>query len=197
MKTKIATILFYCCCGVCLSQSSINQDSIKRKNIVQHSLFIEFFGSSASYYNLMYDCSFLLAEKHKIAIAAGIGYLPPLPVLETHPSVNVSLQANYLYGKKHHLEIGVGVAFPELYAPTNISYSSDGRYEVSDDWRFSTNHLIIPVRIGYRYQKNRGGLFWKAAFVPYFSEQIYHVLKLPFVPGVGVSIGYTFNSEKQ
>ena len=129
-------------------------------------------------------------------MAAGVGYVPPC----SEPSVGVSFQANYLYGKKHYFEFGTGITLPEVYSPSKVecSYNDNGHWRcISEDWKFSTRNVVIPVRIGYRYQRNEGGFFWKIAFVPLFSKNISQVLNVPFLPSAGIAFGYTFKTNKK
>lgn len=195
MLKKTFIICLYLCyyCGFSYSQDTI----IVNNKFIQHSLFVEFFGSSAQYYNITYDCAIALNKKNRIAIAAGVGYIPPI---SEYTSIGISLQANYLYGQKHYLEIGTGITIPTIYYPTWLQYTyTDGLlYDlVTSNWIFSTRDVLIPVRIGYRYQKNNGGLFWKIAFVPLFSMKNTHFLDMPFLPSAGVAIGYTFKTNKK
>ena len=148
---------------LCLCNFSFAQnDTLSNNRLIQHSLYLEILGSSSNYYNITYDCTFALSKKHKIALATGVGY----DVFDS-PSVGVSFQANYLYGFKHHLEIGVGAALPELYAPYSgeCTYTNGRRKCTHSDWQFYTRNIVIPVRVGYRYQRSDGGFFWRIAFI--------------------------------
>jgi len=190
MKAKILIILFCCSCSVCFAQETIKQDSIKNKrNIVQHNLFIELFGSSMLVYNITYDCSFALTEKHKIAIAAGVGFFPSLLTMDL--IYGGSLQLNYLYllgEKNHYFEIGTGITFAEFFHERGVE---------SAEWRRDP-YWVVPVRIGYRYQSSDGGFFWKIATVPLFGQRLPLEIgsRLTFIPVPGVAMGYTFKNKK-
>jgi len=191
---------FFCClfllfiCNFCFTQDFIKQDSTKnKKNNFQHSLFLEFFGSSNNIYNITYDCSFQFSEKQKIAVATGIGYLP----LKTEerffgPYFGFSLQVNYLIGKKrNHFEIGTGITFPFLLYTSHYNYGNIRVYE----WENGCYLFGIPLRIGYRYQRANGGFFWKFALVPtYYHRDFYYG---PIHPFAGAAIGYTFKNKKE
>jgi hypothetical protein len=135
---------------------------------IQHSLFIELLGTSAFRYNVTYDCSFKLAEKHKIAAGLGLQY--------TRDLCGLSPQINYLYGKKFHLELGI--AYTHQIEPP----SSYGRYYPLQ---------IIPMRMGYRYQKENGGIFYKLALV-YYLVCNYDTGEMPRFSWGSVALGYTF-----
>ena len=163
----ICCLLF--CCSVCFAQDVVIQDSAKnRKIVIQHTLFAELLGSSVFFYNITYDCLFAFTKEHKIAIAAGFQYPSFFDV--SYHTFGGSIQVNYLYGvKNHHLEIGTGI--------TTLDFIK---------W----NDIYIPIRMGYRYQRNNGGFFWKVAFTPTVSL-------FGFGPSGGVAIGYTFKNKKR
>jgi len=196
LSSSICCIFFFCC--NCFAQYVITQDSsINKKNNIQHNLFLEFWGSSSGTYNITYDCSFPIVQNHKIAIASGFEYIPSAHFFFKYGGkewirVGVSLQANYLYGKKHnHLEIGSGIIFPELFRPR---YYLDGQNIINTDkWEFRPFHYAIPLRIGYRHQKSSGGFFWKIGLVYFFSKEIQYVASDCWV---SVAFGYTLKSKK-
>ncbi|GHV43705.1 hypothetical protein FACS1894180_3590 [Bacteroidia bacterium] len=167
-----------------------SEDSIKPHKNIQHNLFLEL--GVTSMYSITYDCSFPIAEKHKIAVAAGFQYtyFPVKGYLFIPHTFGTTMQVNYLYGHNHHLEIGMGITFP------SVAY-----YEKQQQKWLTNNHVVIPLRIGYRYQRENGGLFWKIAFVPLFGEGMYFPVgkegKIPFFPSFGVSIGYTFKNKRR
>jgi len=148
-------------------------------NRIQHTLFYEFLGSSAAVYNIGYDISFSLANRHKIAVAVGVQY----PLAEFPGLYGGSLQINYLFGRTHHLEIGTG-----------LTYLRDSRYE------YIPYYILFPVRIGYRFQQNNGGFFGKVAFTPLFTfiTPTFDIPRqLPYImPWGGIAIGYTFRNRK-
>ena len=92
--------------------------------------------------------------------------------------VSSSLQINYLYGDIHHLELGAG-------------YTYVASFSNKPTWGF-------PIRIGYRYQKKQGGLFFKAAYTPLiirantfpFIEK--NKLFVPYLLFGGIAVGWSF-----
>lgn len=182
---KFSLIFMLCWCSFSFAQI----DTLTDKRLIQHGLYVEFLGSSANLYNIGYDCTFAFSKKHKIALASGIGYIP-----FKDPFVGVSFQASYLYGFKHHLELGVGVALPDLYSPYSVKCTYDNGREncTYRDWKFYIRDVVIPVRVGYRYQRSDGGFFGRIAFVPAFSKAICNTLNMPFLPSPGLSVGYIF-----
>ena len=151
-------------------------ESIKMPQNVQHSWFLEFFGSSISIYNLNYDCAFQITEKQKIAVGLG-GQFVPKPLIMSPPIrpaiTGITAQINYLYGKNNnYLELGAGYTITWFYPGSEVSI-----------WK------AVPIRIGYRHQKERGGFFWKIAFTPLFGD-ISEGFEVR--PSGGIAIGHTF-----
>ena len=50
------------------------------------------------------------------------------------------------------------------------------------------------MRIGYRYQQEEGGFFWKIAFV-LLNGDFYYWNNSQFMKWGGVSFGYTFKNK--
>lgn len=120
------------------------------------SVYIEL-GGNALVYSLGADFLFMKKGMLKSSVSIGYTYMPGDffgDVLS--PGVNV------FYGKVHNIEAGIGYSF----MPNR--HSADYAY---------------PFRLGYRYQKDRGGLFFKAGFLLLISDNI--------VPWGGLVIGYT------
>jgi len=147
----------------------------KEKRNIEHSVFWEFFGSSGGVYNIGYDCAIQLAEMRKIAMGTGFHFYPAGQNI-----VGSYLQINYLYGKKHHLEVGAGLTFPEMFYSDGDSY----KYHWNSDF---TAHPF--VRIGYRFQES-GGLFFRAALTPFLSYNKYDQILYIGLWG-GVAFGFT------
>jgi hypothetical protein len=109
-KIVIFSLCLFLSCGFCFAQ-----DTVKLREKFQHSLFLELGGNSVYFYNITYDCSFQLKEKHKIAIGVGFQYFPvDVPWLMYPHTFGASIQVNYLYEFKrnHHLETGLGITLP-------------------------------------------------------------------------------------
>jgi hypothetical protein len=177
---KLVTVVFwmFCCSAFCFAQ-----DTIKSYKNIQHNLYLELGGNSVLIYNITYDCSFQLAEKHKMTAGLGVQYIPfKIPLLFYPHTFGISPQINYLYGQKHHLEVGTGISFPFLFY-----------YDYHQNEWIANIYPYIPLRIGYRYQKDNDGLFWKIAFVPlsWIEDG-----KIHFFPSGGIAIGYTFKKNR-
>lgn len=193
-------LLLICClliifCDFSFAQDAVINDSTqKNKYNIQQSLYVEVLGSTASLYNFTYDCSFLLVEKNKISVATGIGYIPVElwgddAAFRVKPHLGISLHVSYLYQKKNnnHFEVGSGIAFPEFLSPRLYRFFDERTYK---HWSINP-FCVFTTRIGYRYQSDDGGFFFKIAFTPMFSKDYF----LFVIPNFGIAFGYTLENR--
>ena len=163
----------------CFAQNSIDTLKAEKKPIGQHTIYAEGLGS-AYWYSIGYDYTLKLKEKHKLSFNFGVNYIFEMALVP---------QISYLYGKKHHLELGVGAAY--------MMCISDPLYYTGRWW--------IPFRIGYRYQRENGGFYFKIAYMPGFSFERHYEGEDVVIPIVrdfilywgGVAFGYTFKNKKK
>ncbi len=95
-----------------------------------------------------------------------------------NPDIIVPISLNGLYGKKHKIEFGIGQTISSL---VKIDYSS---WTPHREVKFSTTFSI-----GYRYQKNTGGLIYRWSYTPIIEFNKY------FRHWGGMSIGYAFKTK--
>jgi len=142
-----------------------DQSVIFKRNAV----FAEFMGSSAFVYNITYDREIWVKENNRVCAAFGAQFFPKQGLLEDN-LISFSPQISFLRGRVHSLEVGAGVTF-------NLFYGQWG----------------LPLRIGYRYQPEDSGLFFRAALTPIITD-CYPVpgsdFSFHFWGGFG--IGYSF-----
>ena len=92
--------------------------------------------------------------------------------------ITLSPHISYLYGTIHHLEVGIGFSL----------FSNDS---------FKDALIVLPINIGYRYQKNNGGIFWRLSLMSAYFLNEDGFLGIKFWPiWGGVSLGYTFKNKK-
>jgi|BioPla2DNA2_1021312.scaffolds.fasta_scaffold04251_5 hypothetical protein len=195
MKKLLSIIL---CLSFILSVNNncFAQDSPNKEQRGLHTMYAEAFGNAfLGMYSIGYDYTLKLQEKHKLSFKCGFGYLPEFDKENNKFKFNVfnlpiTPEISYLYGTKHHLELGVGVTYK-----SNFATYRGGFYSSSFDW-------FLPFRIGYRFQKDNGGLFLKAAATPLIwfmnhqdTEDSEPELWKEFIPWGGAAIGYTFKSR--
>lgn len=76
------------------------------------------------------------------------------------------LELSALIGRReHHLEFGLGIT-PYLLPEVNFSNVSGTFVETKGP---SFVRTIVPIRIGYRYQKPEGGFFFRVGYTPFFG----------------------------
>jgi hypothetical protein len=140
-----------------------------KQDLSKNSIYGEIFGNAGYLYNLTFDRIVFTKDQKNISIAIGLQYFNSNDIDE--PIASISPQINYFIGKNgHHFETGVGVAFDYL-----------------------NNDYVIPLRVGYRYQKKQGGLFFKIGFTPLIIEDFYFSdSRFTLFPWGGLGIGLTF-----
>lgn len=165
---------------LCLSSILMNKNCFAQDNTFEvkglHTVYVEVYGNAFEGYTIGYDYALKLHEKHKLSFNCGFGYVPDLDNFFNFFDFPIATEISYLYGKEHHLELGVGAT-----CNANFWSSKGGFYRA--DW-------LTPFRIGYRFQKDDGDLFFKAAATPFIWWNL-----SSFMPWFGVAVGYTFKSR--
>jgi hypothetical protein len=147
----------------------------QRDQVKKNSVYIEGLGSAGAIYNLSYDRIVYQEEQNKFTIAMGMQFLSHSPYNDNDWIGSISPQINYLQGIKHHLELGIG--FTYLASMSNV-FIREGIWGV-------------PLRIGYRYQRDEGGLFLKIAYTPIIIDK--EIISSGFLPvWGGLALGWTF-----
>ncbi|MFI5141254.1 MAG: hypothetical protein ACHQII_02760, partial [Bacteroidia bacterium] len=142
---------------------SQKSDSTVQKNIkAKNAIFIEGFGSSASVLSLNYDRIIYQSKITRITVNVGFALFPISdPSNAAHKNLfyvyGVPVSGNLLFGKKkHYLEVGLGVSYSR---GLEASFSSTGKSVFSE-------MLFFVPRVGYRFQRNQGGFFFRLGFTP-------------------------------
>ena len=178
MKKCLITILFATMVNSLVAQNY--SESFKR-----NTFFIEV-GGNSPFYSLNYDRIIVKKINWKLAARIGAMYLYDNGnYLESIRNKNFSmpLELSFLKGKNNHnLEIGIGATpfFKEYVETTRDNFFSLGSFG----------------RIGYRYQKTNGGIFFKAGFTPLirFKKDVDSINPKYVSPWAGLAIGYTLKN---
>jgi hypothetical protein len=143
----------------------------------RNTIYIELGGQSLIG-SLNYDRLFRVNKKVKTSFSAGFGTFGDYTKGGYDEYYSLPLSYNFLFGKKNsHLELGIGIViFAEAYLE---DYSYDIKYPTYIQGNdFYTNQIDIATyitpKIGYRFQKPKGGFFFKVAFTPllnFFNRQ--------------------------
>lgn len=155
---------------VCFFSRAFSQDNtIGANNKSINTVYIELFGNAGYLYNLTYDRIVFTKGKSNISTGLGAQFFPSSDLASDH-IISLSPQVNYFYGHKHYFETGIGVTYD-----------------------FVSYDMVLPIRIGYRYQKPDGGLFFKVALTPLLTKS-YPIFgeNLTAIPWGGLSVGWTF-----
>ncbi len=92
-----------------------------------------------------------------------------------NPDIIIPFALNAFYGENHKIELGVGESF------LNIIHANTTDLKPK---RITHFHTILSI--GYRYQKNTGGIVFRCAYTPIIEFNRY------FRHWAGISIGYSF-----
>jgi hypothetical protein len=165
--------------------------------VARNAVFVELLGSS-DFYSVNYDRIFIKDSLIKLSVNIGLGVYPSPavgPPLTTGVSQNYSTSINLLIGnRRHYLELGAGIT----YSIGGLSFWAVPR----NGKLHPTIGLFIVPRIGYRYQKDSKGFFFRVGFTPLILINDYSHLdlltgnsgfKTPFFNYMGgLSFGYSF-----
>ena len=166
MKTTIATYLLiflilstYPPQGKVSAQSNSIEDILTAPNAV----FVEFLGQGI-FLTANYERMLFTTTPHNIALRAGFGVWGWMG----DSGIIVPVDASYLSGSNHKLELGIGYVF--ITGNNSLDNLSNGAF---------------TTLIGYRYQPIDGGFVFRIGFTPLRGAK-------KMEPWVGLSLGYAF-----
>lgn len=113
-------------------------------------------GGSAPFLSVNYDSRFS-KKLNGLGFSAGLGFFGISGV----SVFSIPVSINYLIGQKNH--------FVELAAGTTFV---SARFDWFDDTQ-SSSTFIHHINIGYRYQPEHGGFFFRGGISPLFSDGEY------------------------
>ena len=191
MKNLITCLIIFS-----FTHSVFSQVNEASTTIEKNTVYAEAFGQGFCW-SLNYDRLFNTEKRIMNSYTAGIVYVPQSIQFGDGTYYGIPLSYNWLIGKKsHHLELGVGLT--SLLVNPNSSVKSDF-------------YTYLTPKIGYRFQRPQGGLFFKATATPMIDllsvntyksgsnksrsfSTLSNVVGLdyPAFPWPGLSIGYTF-----
>ena len=166
MKTTITTyLLIFLILSRYPPQRKVSAQSNSIEDIVTapNAMFVELLGRGVAL-TAIYERMLFATTPHNDSLQAGFGFWGWLG-----KSGNVvPVEASYLLGSNHKLELGIGYSF--------FTGKSTGN-------EFSNG--AFTALIGYRYQPIDGGFLIRAGYTPLFSANKYE-------SWVGLSLGYSF-----
>jgi hypothetical protein len=130
------------------------------QNVSRNTIYLEAFGQGL-YNSISFDRLLKLNKKIKRSVSTGLTLIPSKELFV----IATPISYNYLIGEKsnHHLELGIGFT-PMFMNDGNISVitGSEMHFRASQNMFFS----FVTPKIGYRYQRSNGGLFFRLTFTP-------------------------------
>lgn len=159
--SKLILVVF-CLVSLTFSFSTLAQtdpETFTAKNAI----YLEVGGSSGRY-AVNFSKIFYQKEKLKLNVSAGFSMWRSSITTRDFSSTKwlpvVPLEFSALWGKaNHHLEMGVGfTSFLDMGLDMDPN-----TYELSEKVAYGA---IIPLRVGYRYQKPEGGFFFRIGYTP-------------------------------
>lgn len=148
----------------------LSAESHAYKDPERKSVFLEV-GGNAYYGSLNFEAMFGAKRHHAFALRIGLGGYPVVNTTDFVLSLPVAL--NYLVGRKSHfLDLSFGQSF---------TVDNNAKFEP-----------ITTGGIGYRFQKSKSPVFFRAAYTPLMNYLYGFELK----HWAGVTIGFTFNLAK-
>lgn len=158
------------------------QQTFTAKNAVYLDL-----GGNAGQYAFTYGKLFY--QKGALKMMGSVGFSLWADRVEESTVFNpaVPLEVSGLIGSgNHHLELGLGLT-PHLATSQDFNAET---LELEDKVVFGS---LIPLRIGYRYQKPEGGFFFRVGYTPFFKVPVGGIEDWVFTPiFAGLSIGKSF-----
>lgn len=186
LKLPIIVAIFFALPIVAFSQNE--SETFTARNAI----FFEG-GGNAGRFAISYGRIFHQKERFKLSGSVGF-FMWPDKIDSSPTSTNstswlpwVPLEISGFWGKsKHHLEIGAGIT-PYLESIIQLDPNS---LEVSEKITFAS---LIPIRIGYRYQKPEGGIFFRVGYTPFLALYFGETGSSQFYPiFAGISLGKSF-----
>lgn len=156
-----------------------------------HSVYFELGGNAGRY---AFNYGRLINQKRAFKIIGSVGFSlwsdPNLIKGTTRWYPAIPLELSALIGKrKHHLEFGLGIT-SYLLRSTNFS-TEFGNFVQSEGPAFI--RTIVPIRLGYRYQKPEGGFFFRVGYTPNFGIPDRNRENWYFQPiHAGLGLGWSF-----
>lgn len=164
----------------------INTDDSLKISCKKNSIYIEL-GGQGGIYSIGYDCIFDIKEKTKNSFSIGFSYVQGLDNRNIVRVFVLPFSRNTIYFR--YLELGLGLT-PAIYA--ELKKASTYKAVYVDAYTEITPLLFLTPKLGFRYQKNDGGFFFRAALTPMFSLISNSFLYRRVYPWAGLSFGKTF-----
>ncbi len=186
LNLSVSLFLFFALTSIISIAQTQTIDSAAQRTGSKNSVYAELLGNAAGL-SINYDRIILRKNNISLSLCLGAGMVPSNLI---NGALNNGAKTNYLvYGipvstnlfwgrRNSHLETGVGLTYQQ-----GMSGLGADKYSQT---------LFAVARLGYRYQKEIGGFFWKIGLTPFFAIVDFgEIESIPIVPLAGVAFGYT------
>lgn len=151
----------------------------QENNIKKNSVYLEIAGSGLLY-SVNYDRLLIIDNKMRFSTTVAVWYIPHIESISDFKyMIGSSVGFNTLFGKQTHFaELGINFAY------MNMKDTEDNIYHTA----------YLPIRLGYRYQKDDGGLFLRASLMPIIAiyQDADAEFLYPVTPHFSIGVGYGF-----
>lgn len=145
------------------------------QNFTNKQVFVEIAGIG-DLYSLNYERQFLRKNDFRLLVHFGLGFIQLKDFTNTfNPDVVIPFALVANYGKKHHLEWGLGQTFSTIV-----------QADIEKGGKQRQTGLSTQFIVGYRFQKRGRGLVYRLVYKPLIENNTY------FRHWAGVSVGYAF-----
>lgn len=193
--------LFYVLINPILSFAQKDSSSSVKRN----SIYIEAFGQGLLN-SISYDRLFRSEKKIQSSLSVGVTIMPSLGISDFYSGAQLSYNSLYAMNN-HHIELGLGLNFLMDEVKNGVDYLGEAGV-------LRNYYLYFTPKLGYRFQRPQGGVFFRLTFTPLFAfmnrvgaisvdnelvvnprtEIFSNVVSFgnKVFPWGGISIGYTF-----
>ncbi len=132
-----------------------------------------------------------------MSASAGMTFYPGSEIATGYPLISIPMQWNWFRGRTHHREHGAGITYGSGWY---------GGWSRDDDPLASQGIYLFAKPIGYRYQRENGGLFLRVNVLAWvriielnrrYVEAHGFWETPPIFPWLGLDIGYTFKQRNR
>jgi hypothetical protein len=186
---KKYVILIFIICSVALIKAQVKDDDYVlsqphdySKYPARNANYIELLGNGGLY-SINFDHIFLYKDKFKISGRVGASVFP----VGYHVEQSYVIETDFIFFKNpHHLEVGPGLTLQRKYNPV-CSDTTGATYAWENIW-------FGMLRIGYRFQKQEDGFFFRFGLTPIFYRKYNCATDIP--PSnwfwLGAAVGVSF-----
>lgn len=174
--------------------SWVSSQDAEKIEFKHNTFYAEIFGTSGSLFSFNYDR--IIANNNNnlfIDLTMGVGYLPSIK--DWNPVLGIPLSLNISKGHCfHYFEFGLGLTYASGIVQSQVTFDPSGGSQNSSTTSESLKAIWCSARIGYKYQRPTGGLFFRVGFTPLLKLKTFSTFNTNdnIIPLFGLGVGYTF-----